>query len=146
LHFWTFFMPSTLERLDAPGALDATPFETNCKTVRQVVDQICRKLRKTELEPEWVVAANYFDDPHESRYGPKPEAPWPQMEDRLDRLSLSVSIGNSEGWLVLIDYVRFVEEDEADHWSSQPLVRIKVLGRSHAWAVAAVVSRLLDID
>jgi hypothetical protein len=139
-------MPSTLERLDAPGALDAKPFETTGKTVGQVVDQICRKLRKTELEPEWAVAANFIGDENESRYGLKPDSPWPQIADRLDRFSLSVSIGNSEGWLVQIDHVRFVDEADGGYWLSQPLVRIKVLSRSQSWAIAAVVSRLLDID
>ncbi|WP_321936194.1 hypothetical protein [Paraburkholderia sp. J8-2] len=139
-------MPSTLELLDAPGALDTTPFDTTGKTVGQVVTQISRKLWRTELEPEWVSAANILDDVNESRYGPRPDSPWPQLGGRLDRLCLSISIGNSEGWLVQIDYVRFVEDAPGGHWLSQPLVRIKVLSRSYAWAVAAVVSRLLDID
>lgn len=138
-------MQSTLELLDAPGTLDAAPFDTTDKTVGQVVDQICRKLRRTELEPEWVVAANFMGDANEAQYGSKGDSLWPPTGGRRDRLCLSISIGNSEGWLVQIDHVRFVDES-GGHWLSQPLVRIKVLGRSHAWAIAAVVSRLLDID
>ncbi|MCP3712300.1 hypothetical protein M3I54_36070 [Paraburkholderia sp. CNPSo 3274] len=139
-------MQSTLELLDAPGVLDAAPFDTTGKTVGQVVDQICRKLRKTELEPEWVVVANYAENANDATFGAKPDAPWPETDGRRSRLCLSVSIGRSEGWLVQIDHVHFVEEGGGSHWLSQPLVRAKVLNRSLAWSIAAVVSRLLDID
>lgn len=139
-------MPSTLDLLEAPGTLDATPFDTTGKTVAQVVSQICRKLRQTELKPERVVAANYAENANEAKSGPKPDSPWPEAGGIRSRLCLSVSIGRSEGWLVQIDFVRFVEEGDGGHWLSQPLLRIKVLNRSLAWSIAAVVSRLLDID
>ena len=138
-------MPSTIE-LDLPVALASAPFDTAGKTVGQVVDLIGRRLRQTELEPEWVVAANWVNDANDSVYGLKAEAPWPVTGDRQVRLCLSVATGHSEGWLVQIDHVRLHKAGDDGHWSSVPLIRVKTLTRSHAWSVAAVVSRMLDID
>ncbi|MFX1670898.1 hypothetical protein PWR63_01085 [Paraburkholderia sp. A2WS-5] len=46
-----------------------------------------------------------------------------------------------------IEHVRFHEKGDGNgHWGSVPLIRIKTLNRTLAWSVAAVVSRLLDID
>ncbi|CAG9255027.1 conserved hypothetical protein [Paraburkholderia unamae] len=132
--------------LDLPVALAAAPFETVGMTVRQVVSQIERRLRQSELDPEWIDVANVADDAHEARFGLRGDAAWPHTSARHARLCLSVATGHSEGWHVQIDFVLFVEDGERGGWRSQPLVRIKVLTRSHAWSVAAVVSRLLDID
>jgi hypothetical protein len=48
--------------------------------------------------------------------------------------------------MIQIDHIRLIEQGESSHWRSWPLMRIKTLVRSQAWSVAAVVSRLLDID
>jgi hypothetical protein len=122
------------------------PFDTVGKTVAQVVSRIGQRLRKAELEPEWVVAANWVDDANDSIRGLKAEAPWPVINDGESRLCLSVAIGRSEGWLIQIDHVRLHRAGDDGHWSSVALVRIKTLTRTHAWAVAAAVSRLLEID
>lgn len=132
--------------LDLPVALVAAPFDTVGKTVDEVVTLIGRHLRKAEFEPEWVVAANWVNDTNDSMYGLKAEAPWPQSSGREARLCLSVAIGHSEGWLVQVDHVRLHRAGDGGHWSSVPLLRIKTLTRSDAWAVAAAVSRMLDID
>lgn len=121
------------------------PFETVGKTVAQVVSRIEQRLRKAELEPEWVVAANWLADANDSIRGLKAEAPWPVI-DGDSRFCLSVAIGHSEGWLIQIDHVRLHRAGDGGHWSSVALVRIKTLTRSLAWAVAAAVSRLLEID
>ncbi|WP_321788228.1 MULTISPECIES: hypothetical protein [Paraburkholderia] len=131
--------------LDLPVALAAAPFDTVGKTVGAVVNLISARLRKAELEPEWVIAANWVNGANDSVAGLKAEAAWPDRVDR-DRLCLSVTTGPSEGWLVQIDHVRLHAAGDSGHWSSVPLVRIKTLTRSHAWAVAAAVSRMLDID
>jgi hypothetical protein len=139
-HFWT--IPMNTSELETPVA----PFETVGKTVAQVVSRIGQRLRMAELEPEWVVAANWVDDANDSIRGLKAEAPWPVINDGESRLCLSVAIGHSEGWLIQIDHVRLHRAGDGGHWSSVALVRIKTLTRSHAWAVAAAVSRLLEID
>lgn len=131
-----------LSDLDVPVA----PFETVGKSIAQVVSRIGQRLRKAELEPEWVVAANWADDPNDSIRGLKADAPWPVVTDGESRLCLSVAVGRSEGWLVQIDHVRLHKSGDGGHWSSVALVRMKTLTRSSAWAVAAAVSRLLEID
>ena len=135
---------NTLE-MDLPVALAAAPFDTVERTVGQVVQLIGQRLRRAELDPEWAVAANWVDEANDSVFGLKADAPWPECVDR-DRWCLSVASGHSEGWLIQIDLVRLHKAGDDGHWSSVPLVRIKTLTRSHAWAVAAAVSRMLDID
>jgi len=132
--------------LDLPVALASGPFDPVDKTVSEVVRQIELALRKTEIEPEWVSIANHFDDANEATYGLRPSSAWPETSARRRRVSLSVERGTSEGWIVQTDFVQFVEQGEGGFWRSQPLMRIKTLSRSQAWAVAAVVARLLDID
>ncbi|MBR8085514.1 hypothetical protein KDX23_22520 [Burkholderia vietnamiensis] len=132
--------------LELPVDLANAPFDPVGKTVGSVVRQVELALCKTEIEPEWVTVANHFADANEARYGLKPDSEWPEVGGRQQRLSLSVERGMSEGWIVQVDYVRFHEADEGGHWTSQPLITIKTLSRSQGWAIAAVVSRLLDID
>ncbi|CAG9226002.1 hypothetical protein [Burkholderia vietnamiensis] len=132
--------------LELPVDLANAPFDPVGKTVGSVVRQVELALRKTEIEPEWVTVANHFADANEARYGLKPDSGWPEVGGRQQRLSLSVERGMSEGWIVQVDYVRFHEADEGGHWTSQPLITIKTLSRPQGWAIAAVVSRLLDID
>jgi len=135
-------MPLTL---DLPVALAAAPFETVGMTVGSVVDQISRALRRTEIEPEWVTHANFIDEECPDRFGLGPSAPWP-VEESTRRVSLAVGRGNSEGWIIGVDVIELVTDGESQLWKSVPLIRIKSLSRSQAWSIAAVVSRLLDID
>jgi hypothetical protein len=133
------------QTLDLPVALASAPFDPVGKTVAEVVDQVSRVIRRTEIQPEWVSLANLFDDANQARYGLHANVPWPEQEGRR-RLSLSVERGNSEGWIIHVDTVHLLETGETSCWHSQPLMRIKTLSRSQAWSIAAVVSRLLDID
>ncbi|MEZ2310406.1 hypothetical protein AB6809_27565 [Paraburkholderia sp. RCC_158] len=135
-------MPLTL---DLPVALAAAPFETVGMTVGSVVDQISRALRRTEIEPEWVTHANFIDADCPDRFGLGPSAPWP-VEESNRRVSLAVGRGSSEGWVIRIDVLELATNGESQLWKSVPLIRIKSLSRSQAWSIAAVVSRLLDID
>ncbi|KVR82495.1 hypothetical protein [Burkholderia vietnamiensis] len=134
------------EVLDLPVELANAPFDPVGKTVGGVVRQVELALRKTEIEPEWVSVANHFADANEAVYGLKPTAEWPEVGLRRRRMSLSIERGTSEGWIVQVDFVCFHEAGEGGYWASQPVMRIKTLSRSQAWAIAAVVSRLLDID
>jgi hypothetical protein len=133
------------ETIDLPDALTAAPFDPVGKTLAEVVDHVARVLRKTENEPEWVTHANFIDANCPDRFGLGPSAPWP-VEQPNRRLNLAIERGNSEGWIIRVDSIELVDNDEAGFWKSIPLMRIKTLSRSQAWAVAAVVSRLLDID
>ena len=134
------------ELLEPPVVHTSTPFDPAGKTIRQVVDHIERNLRQSEIEPEWVDAANLVNDPNEDYYGPTDSRDWPDGWSARRRLALSVARGNSEGWMIQIDFIQFAEVAEAGHWKSQPVLRIKTLSRTQAWATAAVVSRMLDID
>jgi hypothetical protein len=141
-------MKSTELDLPVAVALAAAPLNLVDKTVGQVIDAIGRHLRRAELEPEWILAANWVGDANDSMVGLKANAPWPASpgNDNQRRFCLSVETGHSEGWRVQVDHVCLHKAGDSGHWSSVPLVRIKTLTRSHAWAVAAAVSRLLDID
>jgi len=132
--------------LEPPAVHASTPFHPAGKTVRQVVDHIERALRRSEIEPEWIDAANLANDPNEDHFGLVDTSDWPDGGAPRRRLALSVARGHSEGWMIQIDFIQFIEVGEAGHWKSQPVLRIKTLSRTHAWAVAAVVSRMLDID
>jgi hypothetical protein len=144
-----FFVSGTLmsEILDLPVALASAPFEAPGKTVAEVVREVSRALYRTEIEPEYVSIANFIDDANEAHYGLLGASAWPEVYgSRRARLTLSVERGHSEGWMIQVDHVCLVEEGDTNHWRSLPVMRIKTLGRTQAWAVAAVVSRLLDID
>ncbi|BCZ85498.1 hypothetical protein PTKU64_91730 (plasmid) [Paraburkholderia terrae] len=136
-----------MSELLEPQVLHAsTTFDPAGKTIRHVVNHIERALRQSEIEPEWVDAANLVGDPNEDYFGLVDTRDWPDGGAPRRRLALSVARGHSEGWMIQIDFIQFIEVGEAGHWKSQPVVRIKTLSRTHAWAVAAVVSRMLDID
>jgi hypothetical protein len=134
---------SMSEVLQRPTAVQTDPFEPAGMTLGAVVRRIEKVLRATENEPEWLAVANSMDDAMQSVYGLLSTAPWPETGGTRARLRLSVERGNSEGWIIQTDYVRFVEPG---WWKSQPLIRIKSLTRQQAWAIAAIVSRMLDID
>jgi hypothetical protein len=135
------------EILQRPTEAQMDPFDPAGMTLGAVVRRIDRVLRATENEPEWIAVANSMDDAMQSVYGLLSTAPWPETGGARTRLPLSVERGNSEGWIVQTDYVRFVEgSNSSGWWKSQPLIRIKSLTRQQAWAIAAIVSRMLDID
>ncbi|WP_063800914.1 hypothetical protein [Burkholderia ubonensis] len=132
---------------DLSAAVPArVPLNPVGKTVNDVVLEIEATLRAAEIEPEWVSATNMFDLEEEAECGLKSDSSWPQLASRRSRISLSLGRGRGESWLVRVDAVYFAPADAGGSWRSQPLVEIKVRSRSDAWAVAAVVSRLLDID
>jgi len=134
------------ELLEPPALQASTPFDPAGKTVREVVDHIGHALRRSEIEPEWVDAANFVGDPNEDYFGLIDTRDWPEDGTPVRRLALSITRGHSEGWMIQIDFIQFIEVGEAGHWKSRPVLRIKTLSRTQAWAVAAVVSRMLDID
>jgi len=134
------------EPLETSPVHNSAPFDPAGKTVRQVADHIERALRQSEIAPEWVDAANLVGDPNEDYFGLVDTRDWPDGGAPRRRLTLSVGRGHSEGWMIQIDFIQFIEAAEAGYWKSRPVLRIKTLSRIQAWAVAAVVSRMLDID
>lgn len=122
-------------------------FELAGKTVEVVARYVEQSLRATELEPEWVIVANHFKNMNEAVYGPKRWSGWPVSDEHRRRSSVSNERGRSEGWWIalVVDDVWLHDGGAADHWRTQPLICIEMLSRSHGWAVAAVVSNLLDI-
>ncbi|MBC8751432.1 MULTISPECIES: hypothetical protein [Paraburkholderia] len=73
------------QRLDVEG-----------KTVSQVCSLLCKVLRGTELEPEWLVAANTLGDPNEATSGARMDRIWP-AHSVWNRVAVYVDIGRSEG-------------------------------------------------
>ena len=55
----------------------SAPFDPAGKTVRQVADHIERTLRQSEIEPEWVDAANLVGDSNEDYFGLVDTRDWP---------------------------------------------------------------------
>jgi hypothetical protein len=133
------------ETLELPVAVAAASFDPGQKTVAEVVAHVERTLCQTENEPEWVRFANFIDDSNVDRFGLPATAPWPDVRARR-RMSLSIERVHVEGWIIHIDMVEFNLNDDGAFWKSIPLIRIKTLKRSLAWSVAAVASRILDID
>jgi hypothetical protein len=74
------------------------------KTVNQVFSMLSSFLCKNELEPEWLSPANLMDDPDEASSGARHSRVWPSYGNR-DRISVSVCIGSSEGWIVHVDWI-----------------------------------------
>ena len=128
-----------------PVALAAAPFDPEGKTVAEVVGHVSRALHATENEPEWITHANFIDDENVDWFGLRATAPWPHVRSRR-RMILSVERGTSEGWIIHVDSVEFIVNNFDEFWKSIPVMRIKALSRSQAWSIAAVVSRMLDID
>lgn len=133
------------ETLDLPVALAAAPFDSAGKSVDEVVTHVERALRQPEYEPEWVKHANIVSDANTDVYGLLGGAPWPE-DGPTKRVSLSIERGNSEGWIIRVDFVELIVDGDKRFWKNRGLMRIKCLSRSRAWSVAAVVSRILDLD
>lgn len=127
-----------------PRPLDVHKFAG--KTVEEVARYVEQALRVAGLEPEWVAVANQSRYANEAVFGRKPWSKWPVDDENRRRSSVSIHRGMVEGWIVHIDTIWRDAELGVGHWRTQPLIRIKTLTRSHGWAVAAVVSNLLDID
>jgi hypothetical protein len=119
--------------------------DTDGKTVDQVFQDLCRFVRGTELEPEWLCHANLQDDANEAMYGARHSRPWPEPSSH-DRISVSVCIGNSEGWIVHVDFISRPQlSDSLDRtYAIMPLLRAKVFSTDHAWSLARLIARLID--
>ncbi|CAN7794222.1 hypothetical protein LJR267_009467 [Paraburkholderia hospita] len=137
--------PSMSETFDLPVALAAAPFDPEGKTVDEVVTHVERALRQTENEPERVSSANFVNDANADLYGLSGNASWPETCS-TKRVSLSIERGNSEGWIIRVDVVELVVNGDTRFWKNRGLMRIKSLSRSRAWSIAAIVSRMLDLD
>jgi hypothetical protein len=134
--------------VSASGAIDiktVARLDTEGKTVNQVFNELCRTLCKTELEPEWLCPANMLDDANEAVYGARHGRPWPAPFSQ-DRISVSVCTGNSEGWIIHIDWISRRSSVEAIEraYAVMPLLRAKVFSSDHAWSLARVIAHLLD--
>ncbi|CAN7792441.1 hypothetical protein LJR034_009238 [Caballeronia sp. LjRoot34] len=116
------------------------------KTVDQVYSALSSFLRKTELEPEWLSPANLMNDPDEGASGARHSRPWPERLVR-DRISVSVCIGTSEGWIVHVDWIyRGATHDPINfNYSVMPLLRAKVFSSDHAWKLARLFAHQLDV-
>lgn len=121
-----------------------SPVLTEGKTIDEVVQQIYARLRSTELEPEWVDAANFARDGNEALYGPKPDRPWPELGVR-DRLAVYLSRGTSEGWIVYVDHIGHAGEAPSRTSSLQKLLVGKTLSQQHGWDLVRAISKMLDV-
>ncbi|SAK57768.1 hypothetical protein AWB76_02509 [Caballeronia temeraria] len=134
--------------VSATGAVDVKAvarLDTEGKTVSQVFSDLSRALYKTELEPEWLCPANMLDDANEAVYGARHSRLWPESF-AYDRISVSVCTGNSEGWIIHVDWIsRRPPVDAIERtYAVMPLLRAKVFSSDHAWTLARVIARLLD--
>jgi hypothetical protein len=134
--------------ISADGVVDiksVARLDTNGKTVDQVLQELCRIVRGTELEPEWLCHANLQDDANEAMYGARHSRPWPEPSS-YERISVSVCFGNSEGWLIHVDFIsRPHLSDSLDRtYAIMPLLRAKVFSTDQAWSLARLIARLID--
>jgi len=119
------------------------------RTVQSVTNDLSRALYGGELEPEWLVVANFSDwsAAKQPRFGLRPSAIWPSTNGGESRLVIDIDRGNSEGWLVTVAWLRWSGDDDTSGvWAWTPLVRAKTPSRTRAWATCAALSRMLEID
>lgn len=123
------------DRLDVEG-----------KTVGEVCSMLCKVLRNTELEPEWLVTANMLDDPSEATNGARMGRVWP-ADSVWDRVAVSVAIGRSEGWIVHVDWITRTEiPDVAGRgFAVMPHLRAKVFVADQAWQLARFLANAIDV-
>jgi hypothetical protein len=116
------------------------------KTVDQVYSMLSSFLCKTELEPEWLSPANLMDDPDEASSGARHSRVWPSYGNS-DRISVSVCIGSSEGWIVHVDWISRLRGAVLSNctYSVMPMLRAKVLSYDQAWQTARVIAHKLDV-
>jgi hypothetical protein len=140
-----YFEVSMSEVLEKPGLPAVGETALLGKTIEEVARYIKRALLAAGLEPEWVSAANVTPCLHEAVFGARDTSYWPIACQPRRRNSVSVRRDRSEGWRVTIETVWFQDDSSGGHMRTQPLICIHTLTRSDGWAVAAVVSNLLDI-
>jgi hypothetical protein len=123
------------DRLDVEG-----------KTVGEVCSMLCKVLRSTELEPEWLVTANMLDDADEATNGARMGRAWP-ADSVWNRVAVSVAIGRSEGWIVHVDWISRTEIPDAvgRGYAVMPLLRAKVFVADQAWQLARFIARAIDV-
>ncbi|MGF6870747.1 hypothetical protein [Paraburkholderia sp. MM5477-R1] len=123
------------ERLDVEG-----------KTVGEVCSMLCKVLRSTELEPEWLVTANMLDDANEATSGARMDRVWP-ADSVWNRVAVSVDIGRSEGWIVHVDWISRTELPDVvgRGYAVMPLLRAKVFVADQAWELARFIARAIDV-
>ncbi|QEZ48816.1 hypothetical protein [Cupriavidus oxalaticus] len=127
----------------ADAQLRFAPVLTEGKTVADVVRQLEDALRGTELEPEWLNAANFPNDDNEAMYGPKPSRPWPVLGAR-DRLAVYLQRGWSEGWSVFVDRVGYIGNAPNLTTTAEKLLIGKTLTERQGWDVVRAIAKMLD--
>ena len=129
------------EVLDLPVELASVPFEPVGKTVGEVAAEIDHALRNAGLEPDWVPPANQYANASEELCGLRATSAWPKAPYLAGQTCVSVLRFD---WAtgVQVNFIRAVD----GHRRIQPVIRIGARSRSHAWAIAAAVSRLFDLD
>ncbi|WP_246392639.1 hypothetical protein [Paraburkholderia youngii] len=134
----------------AGGRADASPchqrLDVEGKTVGEVCSMLCKVVRGTELEPEWLVAANMLDDPNEATSGARMDRVWP-ADSVWNRVAVSVDIGRSEGWIVHVDWITRTEIPDVvgRGYAVMPLLRAKVFVADQAWQLARFIANALDV-
>ncbi|TDF62893.1 hypothetical protein E1J61_26940 [Cupriavidus sp. L7L] len=117
---------------------------TEGKTVAEVVRQLEDGLRGTELEPEWLNAANFPNDDNEAMFGPKTSRLWPVVGAR-ERFAVSMHRGQSEGWIVCVDRIGCAGEAPRMVATVQKLITAKTLSQRHGWQLVLAITRMLDV-
>lgn len=134
----------------ASGRPNSSPWgnrlDVDGKTVGEVCSMLCKVLRNTELEPEWLVTANMLDDPNEATNGARMDRVWP-ADSVWNRVAVSVDIGRSEGWIVHVDWITRTEiPDVAGRgYAVMPLLRAKVFVADQAWRLARFIARAIEV-
>ena len=134
----------------AGGRADALPcgdrLGVEGKTVAEVCKMLCKVLRNTELEPEWLIAANMLDDANEATSGARMDRVWP-ADSVWNRVAVSVDIGRSEGWIVYVDWITRTEIPGVDGrgYAVMPLLRAKVFVADQAWQLARFIAHAIDV-
>jgi len=117
--------------------------DTEALTIAQVHDALWSFLRHSELEPEWLCLANISDHANEEAFGARHDRTWPSRF-ATDRISVSVCVGSSEGWIVRVDWITRRGETSERTYAVMPLLRAKVFNRDQAWELARVIAHKLD--
>jgi hypothetical protein len=135
----------------AVGALARPPFVSfsRIRTAEQTVLQVCnalnRRLLGTDVEPEWLSPANTLDLSQTELLGARHADYWP-VETATSRISVSVSRGVSDGYLVHVDVIVVNRTIGPARREVIELLRAKTFGRDHAQAVARAITRMLDVN
>jgi hypothetical protein len=135
----------------AVGALARLPFVSfsRIRTAEQTVLQVCnalnRRLLGTDVEPEWLRPANMLDASQTELLGARHADYWP-VETASSRISVSVSRGVSEGYLVHVDAIVVNRTVDPVRREVIELLRAKTYCQDHAQAVARAITRMLDVN